>query len=88
MQKVPIPFIQVRPVADRLPTARDYADIHRVDAACRACDRIARLDLDGLIRSGHGDRPLIHLPLRCSGCGSQDCRIIVSGRSYPGGMEG
>jgi hypothetical protein len=67
-----------------LPTPRDYAGIHRVDAVCPACDRWHKLDLIALIQSGHGDVPLVKLPLRCSGCGASGHKIIVSGRSYPG----
>jgi hypothetical protein len=56
--------------------------LHRVDAGCAACDHIVELDLAGLITTGHGDVPLIRLPLRCSACGSTEHTIIVSGRSY------
>jgi hypothetical protein len=69
-----------------LPTPRDYATIHTVHSACRSCDRITELDLPDLVRRGYGDVPLIRLPLRCAGCGSREFGVIVSGRSYPGGM--
>ena len=52
-----------------LPTARDYAGVHRVYATCLGCDRWSPLDLDGMIRHGLGDVPLIHLPLQCAACG-------------------
>lgn len=67
-----------------LPTPNDYAGIHAVHSVCRACDRIVPLDLPDLVRRGYGDVPLVHLPLRCAGCGSRDCGISVSGQSYPG----
>jgi hypothetical protein len=47
-----------------LPTPRDYATVHRVDAGCVACDHWAHLDLPALILAGYGDVPLIRLPLR------------------------
>lgn len=69
-----------------LPTPGDYAGIHTVHSICRACDRVVPLDLPDLVRRGFGNVPLVRLPLRCAGCGSRDYGVIVSGRSYPGGM--
>jgi hypothetical protein len=69
-------------MTDHLPTPRDYAGVHRVDAACTHCDRIVTLDLVALSKARHGDTALIRLPLRCSGCGKTGHRIIVSGRAY------
>ena len=65
-----------------LPTPRDSAGVHRVDAVCTACDRFAELDLPALVASGYGDQPLVHQPLRCALCGGTGHRIVVSGRSY------
>ena len=48
----------------------------RLSAWCRACQHTVRLDLAGLVDGGHGDVPLIHLPLRCR-CGSDQFGIIV-----------
>ena len=36
-----------------------------VSAWCRACQHTVLLDLQALVAGGHGDVPLIHLPLRC-----------------------
>ena len=66
-----------------LPTPRDYAGVHRVDAVCTACDHWAMLDLEDLVRRGFGDVPLIRLPLRCAGCGKRGHKVVASGRSYP-----
>lgn len=68
--------------ADNLPTACDYARVHRVDAICNACDHWAELDLSALVAAGHGNVPLIRLPLRCGGCGAIGHRVVVSGQSY------
>jgi hypothetical protein len=65
-----------------LPTPRDYASVHRVDAVCTACDHWAVLDLPALVAAGHGDVPLVHLPLRCAACGAVGHRVVVSGQSY------
>jgi uncharacterized protein (UPF0212 family) len=64
------------------PTARDYVNVHRVDAVCPHCDRWTKLDLAALVAAGQGDVPLIHLPLRCCACGRTGHQIKVSGRSY------
>jgi hypothetical protein len=45
-------------------------------------DRWAELDLAALVAAGHGDVPLIRLPLRSSACGRTGHQIKVSGRSY------
>jgi hypothetical protein len=50
-----------------LPTPRDYAAVHAVDAGSVACDHWARLDLPALIAAGYGDVPLTRLPLGCWG---------------------
>jgi hypothetical protein len=68
-----------------LPTPRDYIGGHRVDAVCPHCERWQQLDLAALVAMGFGDVPLVHLPLRCSGCGKAGHQIKVSGRSY--GLE-
>jgi hypothetical protein len=65
-----------------LPTARDYVDLHRVDAFCPACDHWRQLDLAGLVAAGFGDVPLIELRLRCEACGAANHRIIVSGQGH------
>jgi hypothetical protein len=65
-----------------LPTPRDYAGVHHVDAVCVPCDHWGKLDLVDLIGRGQGDVPLIRLPLRCSRCGKTGHRIVVTGRSY------
>jgi hypothetical protein len=39
--------------------------------------------MEALIRDGHGDIPLIQLPLRCNVCGQLGHKVIVSsGRAY------
>jgi hypothetical protein len=48
----------------------------RLSAWCRACQHTVRLDLRALVAGGHGDVPLIHLPMRCR-CGSDQFGIIV-----------
>jgi hypothetical protein len=55
-----------------------------VHAVCRdpTCDHMQELDLTAIVAVGHGDVPLIHLPLRCSKCGKTGHKIIVSGKSY------
>jgi hypothetical protein len=66
----------------KLPTARDYLGVHRVDAVCPHCDRWQELDLKWLVATGQGDVPLVALPLRCRQCGQTGHKIIVSGKSY------
>jgi len=68
----------------RLP---DYAGIHSVSAICTGCGRIADLDLAALVAAGHGDVPLIRLPLRCAACGHRGHHISVSGRAYSFGCR-
>jgi hypothetical protein len=48
-------FSSSRPtcVTSSLPTLRDYAGVHRVDAVCTACNHWAQLDLTALVASGH-----------------------------------
>ena len=65
-----------------LPTARDYVNVHRVDAVCPHCDHWQELDLAAIVAVGQGDVPLIQLPLRCSACGRTGHQIKVSGKSY------
>jgi hypothetical protein len=69
-----------------LPTPRDYAALHRVDAVCRTCDHWRELDLRDLVACGFGDVPLVELRLRCSACGQTGHEIKVSGRAYPFGV--
>jgi hypothetical protein len=38
-----------------LPTPRDYAGVHHVDAVCVPCDHWGKLDLVDLIGRGQGD---------------------------------
>ena len=52
-----------RALMGELPMARDYLGVHRLDA---------------LVAAGHGDVPLVSLPLRCRQTGH---KIIVSGKS-------
>lgn len=69
-----------------LPTPRMYVGLHLVHAACRHCGRVVPLDLAAIITGGHGDTPLIDLPLRCTGCDRTGHSIIVSGwleQPYP-----
>jgi hypothetical protein len=61
-------------VDDALPTPRSIPQGYA--AWCRACQHTVRLDLPALVAGGHGDVPLIHLPLRCS-CDSDKFGIIV-----------
>jgi hypothetical protein len=77
-------FSSSRPtcVTSSLPTLRDYAGVHRVDAVCTACNHWAQLDLTALVASGHGDVPLVHLPLRCAACGAAGHQVSVSGQPY------
>jgi hypothetical protein len=58
-----------------------YLGVHRVQAYCRHCrdPRYRTLDLQKLIDHGHGDTPLIELPLRCVDCGKRGHGIVVSG---------
>jgi hypothetical protein len=51
-------------------------------ATCRHCDHQADLDLAALIESGHGDTPLIALPLRCAACAGRGHTISVLGTPY------
>ena len=61
---------------DALPTPRSIPHGYVVSAWCRACQHTVRLDLRALVAGGHGDVPLIHLPMRCR-CGSDQFGIIV-----------
>jgi hypothetical protein len=58
-----------------------YLGVHRVQAYCKHCrsPRYRTLDLQKLIDQGHGDTPLIELPLRCIECGKRGHGIVVSG---------
>jgi hypothetical protein len=69
-------------MSDRLPTPRDYLGVHTVRAFCVPCIRPALLDIAAPIAAGHGDTPLVKLPLRCSQCGQPTHSIMVSGKSY------
>ena len=63
-------------MTDALPTPRSLPHGYAASAWCRACQHTVRLDLTALASGGHGDVPLIHLPLRCR-CGSDQFGIIV-----------
>jgi len=69
---------------DALPTPRSIPHGYGVSAWCRACQHTVRLDLPALIAGGHGDVPLIHLPLRCR---SRDNYVDIAnaGRISPRG---
>jgi hypothetical protein len=68
-----------------LPTARtSLAANVNVTALCRHCSNRAPLDLAALIRAGHGDTPLLELPLRCSRRREPGHEVIVTGRSFAG----
>ena len=62
-------------MTDALPTPRSIPHGYDVSAWYRACRHTVRLDLPALVTGGHGDVPLIHLPLRR--CGSNQFGIIV-----------
>ena len=51
-------------MTDALPTPRSVPHGYDVSAWCRACQHTVRLDPAGLVAGGHGDVPLIQLPLR------------------------
>jgi hypothetical protein len=53
-----------------------------VNAYCRHCSNKAPLDLEALIQAGHGDTPLLELPLRCSECRRLGHTVLVSGRQF------
>jgi hypothetical protein len=61
---------------DDLPTPRSMPPGYEASAWCRACRFTVLLDFARLVADGHGDVPLIHLPLRCR-CGSDQFGIIV-----------
>jgi hypothetical protein len=68
-----------------LPTPRTSLAAHcSVTAMCKHCSNRATLDLETLIRAGHGDKPLLELPLRCSRCREFGHQVVVSGRSFAG----
>jgi hypothetical protein len=66
-----------------LPTPRDYLGVHTVYAFSAPCNRHRQLDLAAMIAAGHGDTPLVKLPLTCSQCDKSGHSITVEGRSYP-----
>jgi hypothetical protein len=66
-----------------LPTPRTSRAAHvTVTVYCRHCQHSAPLDLAGMAESGHGDTPLLELPLRCDHCGAIAYRISVSGPHF------
>ena len=69
--------------AARPPTPRTSAAAHvTVTAYCKHCTHGAQLDLPALIEAGHGDTPLLELPLRCEQCREVGHTVVVSGRSW------
>jgi hypothetical protein len=72
---------------DALPTPRSIPQGYDVSAWCRACQHTVRLDLPALVGGGHGDVPLIQLPLRCR-CGSDQFGVIVGAVSTGKWREG
>jgi hypothetical protein len=66
-----------------LPTRRTTPTSNfRLTAMCRACRRIADVDLAIAIGRGMGDVPIIHLRLHCSNCRSKLCDGVVSGLHF------
>jgi hypothetical protein len=60
------------------PTPRFYAGSgHVAHADCGRCQRRATLDLVTLAAGPHALTPLIHLPLKCAGCGSTTFTIAI-----------
>ena len=60
---------------------------HELLAYCLRCDRWQRLDLESLVRRGHGARRL-PLRVRCSACGGPgqlQVRPPMPARSHAGG---
>jgi hypothetical protein len=55
-----------------------------VNAYCKHCTHAAPLDFSALILAGHGDTPLLELPLRCERCREFGHTVVVSGRSWAG----
>jgi hypothetical protein len=67
------------------PTPRTSLASHlRVNAYCAHCANRAPLDLAQLIQAGHGDTPLLELPLRCTRCRRFGHTVLVSGQSFAG----
>jgi hypothetical protein len=65
------------------PTPRTSLAAHlSVNAYCKHCSNRTTLDLPGLIRAGHGDTPLLDLPLRCAQCRRFGHEVVVSGRTF------
>jgi hypothetical protein len=50
-----------------------------LSAICRQCGRVADVNLAALERRGMGEVPLLALRLRCSGCNSTDCDVVIGG---------
>ena len=72
--------VRTKPAAQAVsslpPIPRDRPAGYTASAWCRACQHTRRLDLGALTAGGHGNVPLVHLPLRCR-CGSDQFGIIV-----------
>lgn len=68
-----------------LPTPRTSLAAHlTVNAYCAHCANCSPLELAALIRSGHGDTPLLELPLRWTQCRRFGHTVLVSGPSFAG----
>ena len=65
------------------PTVNDAIRARlRVLGWCNSCDHSHTINLGALVRRGHGETQLIRLKLKCSECGSSNCRAIVNGTPY------
>jgi hypothetical protein len=69
-------------MADRPTPRTTLAAHHQVTAWCPHCGHVSELDLPELIAAGHGDTPLLELPLRCARCRERRFQLTVA-RSGP-----
>jgi Reverse transcriptase (RNA-dependent DNA polymerase) len=78
-------MIMVR-YADDIVVGFQHEDEARRFWDCQHCSNWTALDLSALIHAGHGDTPLLDLPLRCRQCGRRGHEVVASyqGRASPG----
>ena len=72
-------------MADQPTPRTTLAAHHKVTTWCPHCGHVSELDLPELIAAGHGDTPLLELPLRCARCGERRFQLTVAwaGRKAP-----
>ena len=78
-----LPPLDFPPIGPPTPTSSFGKNTMVTCSDCGRQSTIDRAGLTVLVERGLGDRPMLELPLRCSGCGSRKYTLLVTPELVP-----